>query len=200
MKEGWPFPVKEGTNVVEISFPLLRVKRGRFTWPFLLICCCPYCTPNSVIQYVYFWSGYKLSLDLLGQVAFNIFRLWMETWSWCVFVITKDKIQKVTIHTNTLKQDVFYLKNTIAKNKNNLLFLFIHHLPITHLILGKNILVSFPPASRQNPESRVTDKETLQVPARRNSEFGSWNQAPFQEMETSDKKNLPYFWISKSLT
>ncbi|KAF3576220.1 hypothetical protein DY000_02031449 [Brassica cretica] len=32
-------------------------------------------------------------------------------------------------------------------------------------------------------DPRVPDKGTVQVPARRNLEFGPWNRAPFQEME-----------------
>ncbi|KAF3548967.1 hypothetical protein DY000_02007012 [Brassica cretica] len=51
-------------------------------------------------------------------------------------------------------------------------------------LLGKNTPVSFPPASRQNPDPRVPDKGTLRVPARRNPELGPWNRAPFQEIET----------------
>ena len=50
-------------------------------------------------------------------------------------------------------------------------------------VLGKNTPVSFSPASRQDPDPRVPNKGTVQVPARRNLEFGPWNQAPFQEME-----------------
>ncbi|KAF2545853.1 hypothetical protein F2Q70_00020309 [Brassica cretica] len=58
-------------------------------------------------------------------------------------------------------------------------------------LLGKNTLVSFPLASRQDPDPRipdkgtlrVPDKGTLRVPVRRNLEFGPWNRAPFQEME-----------------
>ncbi|KAF3585712.1 hypothetical protein F2Q69_00029269 [Brassica cretica] len=38
-------------------------------------------------------------------------------------------------------------------------------------------------ASRQDLDSRVPDKGTLQVPTRRNPEFDPWNRAPFQEME-----------------
>ncbi|KAF3588518.1 hypothetical protein F2Q69_00031253 [Brassica cretica] len=37
--------------------------------------------------------------------------------------------------------------------------------------VGENILVSFPPASRQDPDPRVPDKGTLQVPAKRDPEF-----------------------------
>uniref|UniRef100_A0A0D3D5Y9 Uncharacterized protein n=1 Tax=Brassica oleracea var. oleracea TaxID=109376 RepID=A0A0D3D5Y9_BRAOL len=51
------------------------------------------------------------------------------------------------------------------------------------LVLEKNTPVSFPPASRQDPDPRVPDKGTLRVPARRNPELGPWNRAPFQEME-----------------
>ncbi|KAH0880089.1 hypothetical protein HID58_067483, partial [Brassica napus] len=43
--------------------------------------------------------------------------------------------------------------------------------------------VSFPPASKQDPDTRVPDKGTLQVPARRNPKFGPLNRAPFQVME-----------------
>ncbi|KAF3555994.1 hypothetical protein F2Q69_00013821 [Brassica cretica] len=53
-------------------------------------------------------------------------------------------------------------------------------------LLGKNTPVSFPPAppaSRQDPDPRVPDKGMLQVPARRNPEFGPWNRSPFQKME-----------------
>ncbi|KAF3576219.1 hypothetical protein DY000_02031448 [Brassica cretica] len=38
-------------------------------------------------------------------------------------------------------------------------------------------------SSRQDPDPRVPDKGTFQVPARRNPEFGPWNRAPLQEME-----------------
>ena len=50
-------------------------------------------------------------------------------------------------------------------------------------LLGKNTPVSFPPASRQDPDPRVPDKGTLQVPAKRDPEFGPWNRAPFQKIE-----------------
>ncbi|WZY77913.1 hypothetical protein YC2023_024297 [Brassica napus] len=43
---------------------------------------------------------------------------------------------------------------------------------ISGKLLGKNIPVSFPPASRQDPDPRVPDKGKLQVPARRNPKFG----------------------------
>ncbi|KAF3538284.1 hypothetical protein F2Q69_00022434 [Brassica cretica] len=57
-------------------------------------------------------------------------------------------------------------------NTNRLFLTFID--PDVHydLVLGKNIPVSFPPASRQDPDPQVPDKGTLQVPARRNPEFG----------------------------
>ena len=61
-------------------------------------------------------------------------------------------------------------------------------LNIASLLFRENFPVSFPPASRQDLDPRVPDKEKLQVPARRNLEFGPWNRAPFQEMETSDKE------------
>ena len=57
-------------------------------------------------------------------------------------------------------------------NTNRLFLTFID--PDVHydLVLGKNIPVSFPPASRQDPDPQVPDKGTIQVPARRNPEFG----------------------------
>ena len=51
------------------------------------------------------------------------------------------------------------------------------------LLLWKNTPVSFPPASRQDPGSRVSNNGTLQVPAKRNPGIGPRDQPPFQEME-----------------
>ncbi|KAF2581695.1 hypothetical protein F2Q68_00004959 [Brassica cretica] len=65
--------------------------------------------------------------------------------------------------------------------------------------VGENTPISFPPASRQDPGPRVPDKRTVQVPAKRNPGIGP-RDLPSKKWKISDKENLPYFRIWKSLT
>ncbi|KAF2575935.1 hypothetical protein F2Q70_00002679 [Brassica cretica] len=51
------------------------------------------------------------------------------------------------------------------------------------ILLRKNTPVSFPPASGQDPGSRVPDKGSLQVPAKTNPRTNPRDRPPFQEME-----------------
>jgi len=56
-------------------------------------------------------------------------------------------------------------------------------LGVSITVFGKNTPVSFPPASRQDPDPRVPDTGTLQVPAKRNPGTSPRDRPLFREME-----------------
>ncbi|KAF3593559.1 hypothetical protein DY000_02022298 [Brassica cretica] len=72
--------------------------------------------------------------------------------------------------------------------------------PLVLMLLGKNIPILFLPASRQDSDPQIPGKRVPRVPAGGNLKLGPWTTLPSKKWKISDKENLPYFRIWKSLT
>ncbi|KAH0942718.1 LOW QUALITY PROTEIN: hypothetical protein HID58_002355, partial [Brassica napus] len=70
-----------------------------------------------------------------------------------------------------------------------------HSIPVTdgRLLLGKNIPVLFPPASRQDLDPRITGKWVPRVPTRGNPTLDPWTLLPSKKWKTSDKEKPSIF-------